>query len=84
MFTLIFWKAAIERACKAGANVAITSFVLGDKILNAFDVDWSTAGGVFLGGFAVSVLMSIASDAVTSGDGPSLTNSEVLDPHPPK
>ncbi len=77
MFTILFWKAAAERAAKAGSNVAITSFVLGDKIFNAFDVDWSTTFGVFLGGALVSVLMSIASDAAT-GSGPSLTNVEVI------
>lgn len=77
MFTILFWKAAAERAVKAGSNVVITSFVLGDKILNAFDIDWSIAAGVFLGGAMVSALMSLASDAAT-GSGPSLTNAEVV------
>lgn len=79
MFTMVFWRAALERAIRAGANVVITSFVLGDKILNAFDVDWATAGGVFLGGVFVSVLMSLAADSIT-GDGPALTSAEKLDP----
>lgn len=79
MFTLLFWKAAIERALKAASNVVITSLVVGDKILNVFDVDWGTAAGVFVGGFIVSVLMSIASDAAT-GDGPSLTKAEIVPP----
>lgn len=82
MFTLMFWKAAVERATKAACNVALTSLVVGDKLLNAFDVDWSTAGGVFLGGFVVSVLMSIASDTLT-GSGPSLTNAEIVLPENP-
>lgn len=76
MFTLIFWRAALERALKAASNVVLTSLVVGDKILNAFDFDWTAAGGVFLGGFVVSILMSVASDTLT-GDGPSLTNAEV-------
>lgn len=75
MFTLIFWKAATERAVRAGANVVITSFVLGDKILDVFKVDWATAGGVFLGGMFVSYLMALASNGLT-GDGPALLNNE--------
>jgi hypothetical protein len=80
MFTILFWKAALERALKAASNVVITSLVVGDQILNVFNVDWGSAVGVFAGGFVVSVLMSIASDTLT-GNGPSLTNAEVVPDH---
>lgn len=82
MFTKEFWKAAFERGIKAAANATFTSWVVGDKVFNAFDADWHTAAGIFAGGFVVSILLSLGSDAV-SGGGPSITNAEVVAPPTP-
>jgi hypothetical protein len=55
-------------------------FLVGDKILNAFTVDFGEALGVGLGGALISILTSLASGA-TSGN-PSLGNAEVTNPQP--
>lgn len=80
MFTLVFFKATLERALKTAAQTALTVTLVGDKMLNAFDTDWSDVGGLALGGAVASVLFSVASYAKTGG--PSLTEAEVLEPAP--
>jgi hypothetical protein len=70
-----FWKAATERAIKTVAQVELV--FLGADVVNVLSVDWTTAAGIGGGALVVSYLSSIASSAVT-GDGPSLTNNEVL------
>jgi len=78
MFTILFWRAALERAVKSAAQGAVLAFGAGQ--VNALDLDWSTFGGFALGAFVLSLLTSIGSDALT-GNGPSLTNAEVTAPH---
>jgi hypothetical protein len=90
MFTLIFWKAATERAIKSGAQFVLITIGFGliagtqptetAQTLNAFTLNYLTIGGVFLGGAIVSYLTSIVSDAATGGTGPSLTSVEVVQP----
>lgn len=75
IWTGIFWKAATERAIKTAAQVLVV--FLGADLVNVMNVDWVTAAGIGGGALVVSYLTSIASSAVT-GDGPSLTNNEVL------
>lgn len=75
IFTLAFWKAATERAAKTAAQAALLQLVIGDGF-NAFDADWSTAGGFALGGLVSSYLFSVAS-GVVGNDGPSLANETV-------
>lgn len=60
MFTLTFWKAAIERALKSGA-AAVLLFIGAAQGFNLFDLDPLQAVGVFAGGAVISVLMSLAS-----------------------
>lgn len=60
LFTLAFWKAALERAIKTAAQAVITGLVLAEGF-NAFEIDWGLAGGFALGGFILSILTSIAS-----------------------
>lgn len=70
-----FWKATTERAVKTAAQVE--AVYLGADLLNVLSVDWEKAAGIGGGALLLSVLSSLASSAVT-GDGPSLTNDEVL------
>lgn len=77
MFTRAFWSAALERAIKTAAQSAV--LVIGADQFNALAVSWPEVGGFALGGFVLSILTSVGSDAVTRQPGPSLTNSERLD-----
>lgn len=77
IWTKVFWKATAERAVKTAAQVAAVS--IGGNVFNAWELDYGQLAGITLGGAILSVLTSIGSSKVT-GDGPSLTNVEVLDP----
>lgn len=76
MFTVPFWKAAAERAIKTFAQTLVV--LLGASAVDILAVDWPQALSLAAGAAVVSVLTSIASDAVTAQDGPSLTDAEVL------
>lgn len=80
MFTLIFWKAAAERSIKTVAQAAVATLTIG-ATTGLFDVDWQTVASVSLLSGVVSILTSIASDAVTGHTGPSLTAAEALPKH---
>lgn len=79
IFTILFWRAALERSLKSAAQGAILAGV-GVAKFDALTASWETIGGAALGAAVLSVLTSVASDAVTSGSGPSLTDAEVLPP----
>lgn len=79
MFTKAFGKAMLERAVKTAAQTGLvawgaTVFTAVGQILPTYQ----TVGLAALSGATLSVLTSIASDAVTEQDGPSLTDAEVL------
>lgn len=76
VWTKVFWKAATERAIKSLAQGLIVLFGA-SKVFNVMEVDWQQAAGVAGGLLVLSYLTSLASSLVT-GDGPSLTNNEVL------
>lgn len=78
MFTVPFWKAAAERAVKTFAQTLVV--LLGASAVDILAVDWPQALSLAAGAAVVSVLTSIASDAATAQDGPSLTDAEVLAP----
>lgn len=77
IFTIGFWKAATERAVKSAAQGAILTIGAGQ--LNVLALDWQNVAGFAGGAFVLSVLTSVASDAVTGGSGPSLTNAETIE-----
>lgn len=79
VFTRRFWTAAVERAVKSAAQAAI--LVLGADQLNVLAIDWPEVAGFAAGGFVLSVLTSVASDAVTRSDGPSLANEIAVGKH---
>lgn len=66
MTTLKFWKDAVERSIKTGAQTILSIVVVGDGILNAFTLDYSQIAGVGIGGVMFSLLTSIASSAVSN------------------
>jgi hypothetical protein len=76
IFTVAFWKAAAERAVKTFAQTeAALLTAAGTGLLDTdFKVSLSVSGMAAV----VSLLTSVASDVVTNGDGPSLTDAEVL------
>lgn len=81
MFSKAFWKAAAERAVKTAAQTAVV--LLGADMVDVLSLDWVNIASLSAGAALVSVLTSIASDAVTAQDGPSLTDAEVLAPEGP-
>lgn len=78
MFTLIFWRAAFERAVKSTAQFVVLAFFGGDVIFNVFEANWMNMLGVAAGAFMLSILTSLGTAAVTDGN-PSANNAEVLE-----
>lgn len=74
MFTKEFWKQALERAVKSGAQAVILAWGLLDGVLNAFAIDWKNAAGIFVGGAVLSILTSVASLAVGPDGTPSVVD----------
>jgi hypothetical protein len=76
IWTGAFWKAAAERAVKTFAQTeAALLTAAGTGLLETdFRVSLSVSGMAAV----VSLLTSVGSDLVTNGDGPSLTDAEVL------
>lgn len=74
MFTVTFWKQAIERAIKSAAQ-ALLGLWVGAQAFNAWDADWKKAAGVALGGAILSMLTSLASAGVGKKDSPSLVDT---------
>lgn len=79
MWTKAFWKAAAERAVRAGSAAALSAFVVGDKAMNIAQVDLAGAAGIFAGGAVVSVLIGLAGNVAT-GNGPAFNNAEKVQP----
>lgn len=80
IWTSEFWKAAAERAVKTFAQAEAALLVAdGTGILNT---DWTSSLSASAMAAVISLLTSVASDAAT-GEGPSLTNAEVLPVEPP-
>lgn len=69
IFTLRFWKDALERAVTTGAQFIIGGVGFSDAgPVNAFELDWMLIGGFAVGGVAISMLTSLA--AATAGRRP--------------
>ena len=75
MWTKAFWAACAERAVKTFAQSAV-AFLAG-AATGLFNADWVSAVSVAGMATVLSFLTSLASDGLT-GNGPSLTNSEVV------
>lgn len=75
MFTLTFWKAAIERAVSTLAQTAI--LLIGADMANWMTADYREIAVLSLIGGGLSILKAIATGAVTDGS-PSLGSVEKL------
>jgi hypothetical protein len=76
MFTVLFWRAALERAIKSTAQFVALA-ITGDVVFNVFVADWGNLAGVAGGAFVISILTSLGSAALTDGN-PSVGDAEVL------
>ncbi len=62
MFSLAFWRDALERAIKTAAQAPLLALGLSDTgPVNAFELDWRLGAGFAAGGFTISILSSVAS-----------------------
>lgn len=75
MFNPAFLKAVLERAVKTFAQALAA--LLASNGAGILDTDWTSSLSVAGMAAVVSILMSFGSDLIT-GDGPSLTNAEVV------
>lgn len=66
--------AVLERAVKTAAQSAL--LVFGADQLNAMNASWADAAGFAAGGFALSILTSLATSGF-GGNGPSATTEHV-------
>ena len=69
MFTLSFWKDALERAIKTAAQSAAALIGIGATLQ---DVNWLLVGSASIVGFILSILTSIGSSLVGDNDSASL------------
>lgn len=78
MFSRSFWKSALERALKTGAQAAALVWTGSDSGPgNLFELDFEVIAGAVGFGIGYSLLTSIASGLVPSGptDSPSLVDT---------
>lgn len=71
MWTKKFWRKTAERMLKSGAQ-AVIGLWIGDHPFNAWEADWTKAGGVFLGGAVLSLAFCLASLKAGPDDDPSI------------
>lgn len=79
IWTKKFWKAATERALRAGSATLASTYAVGDRAMDKINMDWVTAGNLFLGGAVVSFVIAMTAGQIT-GTGPSIGGSESLSP----
>ena len=60
MFSLSFWRDAIERSVKTAAQAVVLGLGFAEGF-NAFDIDWQLALGFAAGGAVLSLLTSLGS-----------------------
>ena len=71
MYTVTFWKDALERAAKTAAQVVVGFFVAG---ISLFDVDWGNAWSVAAAAAVLSLLTSFVSAPVSEKGTASLVD----------
>lgn len=80
IFTLAFWKGALDRALRSGAQFVLLVLGVGvaaggvdnetAQTINAFALDYKALGGAFLGGALMSVVTSVAFPGNVPNDAP--------------
>jgi hypothetical protein len=73
MWTIGFWRGALERSVKTAAQAGLAFFVVGET--GIADVDWATVGGVA----AVAAIASVLTSLASAPFGPEGTPSVVWD-----
>lgn len=74
MWTAEFWKGAGERAIKTLAQTMLALWVVGDRMMNVYEVDWMHSLGIGAGALIVSLLTSLLSAGVGPQGTPSLVD----------
>lgn len=77
MFTLVFWKAALERAISTAAQVAV--LLIGADMTHWMTLDYFQVITLSLIGGGLTILKSVATGAITDGM-PSIGNVELVRP----
>lgn len=75
MFTMLFWRAAAERAAKSAAQ-GLVLYLGGDQVFDAWHANWGAAGSIALGAAVLSLLTSIISSKVGDSSSPSLITGD--------
>lgn len=76
IWTLLFWKATLERMIKSVAQGMITLWFL-DGVTNILSLPLAEHAGIILGYAVLSLLTSIVSSRVGRHDSPSLVSKDV-------
>lgn len=74
MWTVTFWKQAVERALKTGAQAILALWAVGEGLFNIIDVNWGQTFGVTAGALVISLLMSVLSAGIGPATSPSLVS----------
>ena len=78
MFSLVFWKAAAERAINTLLQAFLAAFTV-DGIPTGFaDVAWWPVIQVALIAAGISLIKSVIVNTASQGDGPGFTSAETL------
>lgn len=77
-----YWQATAERAIATAAQSAL-AYVGVDAVLNVLTFDWVALGGIAAGGAVLSVLKSLAVNAVAK-NGPGISDAEHINKPLPK
>lgn len=83
MFTLNFWRQAVERAVKTGIQSAATVLAIGEGF-DVFTVDWRLTASFFISGAFASVITSLLTAAVGEKESPSAVAIASKPPEPEK
>jgi hypothetical protein len=65
LYSVLFWKDAAERAIATGIQ-ALLALVLAGPAFNVFDFDWNSALVVVASAAVLSVVKSLAANALTN------------------
>lgn len=83
MFTVVFWRAAGERAVRSFAGSVLSTWVVAGQVFDVRGVDWGLVLGVGGGAAAVSLLLSLVATKVGSSESPSFVADPAAADKPP-
>lgn len=78
MFSLVFWKAAAERAVNTFAQAFLAAFIVGGTPTAFADIAWWPITQVALIAAGISAIKSVIVNTASQGDGPGFTSAETL------